>query len=208
MPLPPRRIGDGERGPATLSVNGTDRKTRARQGGLVPRASRRLNTAAPIRPNLDMRLEHELQTVVWQQRSGAAAISQIAYGIGAIAFQQHLALLVHASRARLRLSWSSRVSASLARSAAVGAARFRKPLAFENYGARGVRKRHPPGSRSLSGGAISVGLAGCPNATQPEPKPSADPSYGPRRGIGKSPVGFGLSRPFTSGRNCPTSADV
>jgi hypothetical protein len=57
---------------------------------------------------------------------GAAAISSLTHGIGTTLFRRRYAPLARASRARLRLSFFSRVSASPARFAVFGAIWRRK----------------------------------------------------------------------------------
>ena len=56
--------------------------------GSRPNAGERLNAATLTGPNLDMRLEHELQTVVERQRVAPPQFLSIAAGIGAITFQR------------------------------------------------------------------------------------------------------------------------
>src|ERR1700687_1983626 len=92
-----------------------------------------------------------------QQRLALRRLLSLAHGIGATLDRQRTALLARASRAGLRLSCFSRVSASLARSAAGGAVL--------------ARKRFESSVRAGSGfsGSNYRGRAGCPNATQLEP---------------------------------------
>jgi hypothetical protein len=92
-----------------------------------------------------------------QQRLALRRLLSLAHGIGATLNRQRTALLARASRAGLRLSSFSRVSASLARSAVVGAVLAPKRLES------GVHA----GSRVS--GSHYRGRAGCPNATQLEP---------------------------------------
>jgi hypothetical protein len=92
-----------------------------------------------------------------QQRLALRRLLSLAHGIGATLNRQRTALLARASRAGLRLSCFSRVSASLARSAVVGAVLAPKRLES------GVHA----GSRFS--GSHYRGRAGCPNATQLEP---------------------------------------
>jgi hypothetical protein len=163
-------MGEGA-GPIVGEWNGSD--TTRTTVGIDPPAGRRRNAAVPtIRSNLglswedlslkdlsleDLRLEHELQTAIKQQRLALRRLLSLAHGIGATLNRQRTALLARASRAGLRLSCFSRVSASLARSAVVGAVLAPKRLESCVH----------PGSRFS--GSHYRGRAGCPNATQLEP---------------------------------------
>jgi len=76
----PRRSGDGGRRTARLSVNETDRKSRARQADSTGEPTG-AGTLRRFRPNLnlfrgDLRLEHELQTAC-----EAAALSRRGFAI-------------------------------------------------------------------------------------------------------------------------------
>jgi hypothetical protein len=88
---------------------------------------------------------------------------------------------------------SSRVEPSRRRT---GLARATPVVLYKGMGLEGPpRPRHarrceplPPSPPSMCGGAVLGRPAGCPNAVQPEPQPSAGPSYG-----GASPI---ARRPF------------
>jgi hypothetical protein len=160
--LQPRRIGGGGRRTDRLSVNETDRKFRARQTDATAEGPDGAATPRRFRPNLnvfweDSRLEHELQTAY-----GAAARKAPPRALGR---RRHHAMQRNSSelptpalRARLRLSSSLRVAASLA-----------CPAVLPRTGAGGGRKRRPPRSRHHRWGDRRGGRAGCPDATQPEP---------------------------------------
>lgn len=155
------RSDGGERRTARLSGNETDRKSRARQAELTCEEPAAAATPRRFRLNLkafreELRLEHELQTVY-----GATALGALPRVLKPTAPHDERGrneLPAPASRARLRLSSSLRVSASLA-----------CPTVLPRTGAGGGRKRRPPRSRHHRWGDRRGGRAGCPDATQPEP---------------------------------------
>src|SRR5208282_3216758 len=123
---------------------------------------RRMNAAASIRSNLallleDLRLEHELQTAMGGS-AGRHRNFSIAYGIGATPSQVHLAPGTCLTPEAPVVPFS-RVSASLARPAVIGA--FLAPEGFSKAASAVVPV--------VFSGSQYGGRAGCPNATQPEP---------------------------------------
>ena len=183
MPSRPRTHGDGDGEPAQLSVNGTDRTYRARTAGSIRRPARVFATL----PN-----RHCDRTFTpWEfcaSNMNSKPRRAAALGAAAICFvcRRHRATLERSDRHRCiaavfatgtRVTRGSgcplhmRVSASLARSAVVGA----------NW-RRGVRKRRPPWFPTSVWGAILGERAGCPNATQPEPVTVSASFIRPRRG--------------------------
>ena len=170
MPLAPRRIGDGKRGPARLSVNGTDRGLRARRSASTEQPAS-VGTS-PCQPDLTSASLGKI--CPWKtcaSNMNSKPWRAAAPGRCRDFFRLLTASARHCSGSVVR-HWHARhargsgcpfsrgyrrrllVSPSLARFA---------PQEFET----GVRKRHPPWF-PVSGSHFG-GRAGCPNATQPEP---------------------------------------
>jgi hypothetical protein len=94
-----KRIGNGER---------------AAQDRSARRQAPQSDAAAPDRFDLDLRLEHELQTALWDGSAGRRRGFSIADGVGAVSGRQRTALLTLGPRTRLRLSSSLKGIGSLA----------------------------------------------------------------------------------------------
>jgi hypothetical protein len=74
-------------------VKGNELEATSAAGGRGPQTGeRRMNAAGPSVSNLDLRLEHEFQTVMARQRSALPQFLSIAHGIGAILFQKRFRL--------------------------------------------------------------------------------------------------------------------
>lgn len=121
-----------------------------------------------------MRLEHELQTAMMRQRRARPRFRSFAHGMARHPVSS-LALLARASREVPAVLLFKGIGVAYVLGAMfAGGMPFRDMASIKHTAPERFEKLRPPRSRHLSRGASSGGLkaqrlAGCTNATQPEP---------------------------------------
>ena len=168
-----------------MSVNGTDRKSRVRQAGSIGEwANAAWALPHQLGANLDLRLEHELQTaIVRRQRLAPPRVLQF-LTVSAMACQQRP---LGCCRARREVP----VVLSLKGIGAASASRI--PLRTRARGGFESRIRLAP-VIILQRETIHGGRAGCPNATQPEPFTVSPTFIRPQTGNWQAACGIWLNR--------------
>jgi hypothetical protein len=167
MPFAPRRIGADERGLAQLSVNGMDRKPRARHRGATGEPAR--VATLPHRPDRTSTCASNMNS----KPRGAAALRAAARSLRADG----------SARCRFRAFRHWRASRE------APAVLFLEGIGVACSFRQGRRAFAPDGFGSdirlvpvVVSGNPNGGRAGCPNATQPEPVTVSVPFLRPRVG--------------------------